>query len=623
MLLVILLLTVVCYFLPGVLLHVWLRERGLTLPVCLGLGLAIVIVLDVWLASIAGYRFPLQLGLNVGLIGGLGMGVIRRPALAKNWAAWARSQWPWPFCGWAAVAAIFLVPAFVVPLPFDTDAQGFGLLALTVRLSGSITTLAPFWPEIKYLYSPALFLLAAQLSDLAGGATMPMVMLGLGHALAAATVGGVYAVGREFGGERASAWAAIFSVIGFALFSTVMDSAYTNVLGNFLTAAILVLIFRAAREPNRFNVALAVVALASLPLAHPDSIIHLLMAYLPFYFTIWLARDRPTAKQYLTLTVVIPALAIALCLPWLARVVPLVGGVNVHERQNPIWGHLYSLFQLNGWLAPVLAIFGLLLAMYRRTWFDLWLIGWAVMILEISSFGSLDALSRQTAADPMQIFYPFGVAWHATIIPVPVLAAMVVDKILPRRDAPRQSPRQSRAGWRVSAMAALLITVIAILAGIFSAPIIQFSKGRVFITGSLSSEADKQAMLWLRDHAPADALILNYPGIEGDWAPVIAERRTVHFREQLFYVGADSAWALQDKLRLAYLNPAAPESESAIRDAGVDYILAPQVVGRPESFASAMRWRPPFTEPQISPFADAPYLELIRDFDGAQVWRVK
>ncbi|MEK9165148.1 MAG: hypothetical protein AAB342_07290, partial [Chloroflexota bacterium] len=486
MLFAILLLTVIFYFLPGALLHVWLREREFSLPVCLGLGLSIIIVLDVWAASIVGYRFPLQVGLNAGLIIGLALGLRRRSSLVTEWIAWARRHWPMPFFGWAAAAAVFLVPAFVVPLPFDTDAQGFGLLALTVRLSGSITTLAPFWPEIKYLYSPAFFLLAAQLSDLAGGATMPLVMLGLGHALAVATVGGVYAVGREFGGARAGAWAAIFSVIGFALFSTTMDSAYTNVLGNFLTAAILVLLFRAAREPHPLNVALAVVALASLPLSHPDSIIHLLMAYVPFYFTIWLARDRPTAKQYAALTLAIPALAVALCLPWIIRVLPLVGGINVHERQNPISSHVYSLFQYNGWLAPVLAIFGLLLAMRRRTWFDLWLISWAVMILEISAFGNLDALSRRTAADPMQIFYPFGVAWHATIIPVPVLAAMAVAAL----------PQTLRGSKTLGVC--LSVIAFALAAGIFSAPIIQLTKGRVFITGSLSSAADKQAMSWLR-----------------------------------------------------------------------------------------------------------------------------
>lgn len=611
MLLLILLFTCLCYFLPGVLLHVWLRGRGLTLPVCLGLGLAGLIVLDVWVASIVGYRFPAQLSVNVIVVAVLGWRVRREiPA----WLAWLRTQWPWPAVGWGAVAAIFVVPAFVVTLPYDTDATGFGLLALTVRLSGSIITMAPFWPEIKYFYSPGFFLLAAQLSDMAGGLTMPTVVLGLGHALAVATVAGVYAVGREFGDERVGAWAAVFSVIGFALFSTTMDSGYTNLLGNFLTTAILVLVFRAARTPNRFSIVLAAVSLASLPLAHPDSIIHLLMAYAPFYFTIWLARERPTRNQYLTLTVIVPAIAIALCLPWIARVLPLLSGVHVHERQNPSPYHLQVLLQYSGVLSVILAVAGLGVALWRRRWFDVWLVTWVVMILEISSFGNLDALSRRTAADPMQAFYPFGVAWHAPIIPFPVLAAMAVCAFpLIREWTP---PRK----WRVAFSVAVI--VLAVGAGIFSDPILRASKGRVYIVGSLASEADKRAMLWLRDNTPADAFVLNYVGIEGDWVPVIAERKTVQFREQLFYIGAQPFWDLQERLSEAYLDPAAPESEAAIHAAGVDYVFVPQVIGRPESFAEMQRWRPPFIKPLKSPFADAPYLELVQDFDGAQIWKV-
>jgi len=73
---------------------------------------------------------------------------------------------------------------------------------------------------------------------------------------------------------------------------------------------------------------------------------------------------------------------------------------------------------------------------------------------------------------------------------------------------------------------------------------------------------------------------------------------------------------------VAYLDPAVPESEAAIHAAGVDYVFVPQVIGRPDSFAEMQRWRPPFIEPLKSPFADAPYLELVQDFDGAQIWKV-
>ena len=77
------------------------------------------------------------------------------------------------------------------------------------------------------------------------------------------------------------------------------------------------------------------------------------------------------------------------------------------------------------------------------------------------------------------------------------------------------------------------------------------------------------------------------------------------------------------ELRVAYHDPASPESEKKVRAANIGYVLIPQVIGNPDSFKSAQRWRPPFIESMKSSFADAKYLELIKDFDGAQVWKVK
>ena len=65
-------------------------------------------------------------------------------------------------------ALIFIIPALIAPVPLDTDAQGFGYLALTARLGGGFDTLAPFHPEIHYLYSPGFPALVAYLSHQLG-----------------------------------------------------------------------------------------------------------------------------------------------------------------------------------------------------------------------------------------------------------------------------------------------------------------------------------------------------------------------------------------------------------------------------------------------------------------------
>jgi hypothetical protein len=58
--------------------------------------------------------------------------------------------WPGPreLAFFTMVAIIFAAPALTLPVPLDTDAQGFGYLALALRDGGSLTTLAPYHPEI-------------------------------------------------------------------------------------------------------------------------------------------------------------------------------------------------------------------------------------------------------------------------------------------------------------------------------------------------------------------------------------------------------------------------------------------------------------------------------------------
>ena len=74
---------------------------------------------------------------------------------------------------------MFIIPALIAPVPLDTDAQGFGYLALTARLGGGFDTLAPFHPEIHYLYSPGFPALIAYLSHQLG-LGIQMIEMGVG-----------------------------------------------------------------------------------------------------------------------------------------------------------------------------------------------------------------------------------------------------------------------------------------------------------------------------------------------------------------------------------------------------------------------------------------------------------
>ena len=82
--------------------------------------------------------------------------------------------------------------------------------------------------------------------------------------------------------------------------------------------------------------------------------------------------------------------------------------------------------------------------------------------------------------------------------------------------------------------------------------------------------------------------------------------------------------AEQERLRNFWLDPARPEHAQLLAETGIDYVLVPQIVAAPESFALAWRWHEPdaWSLPMASAVADASWLTLVFEQDGAQVYAV-
>ena len=104
----------------------------------------------------------------------------------------------------------------VLPVPLDTDAEGFGYLALTLRESGDYSSLAPWHPEIGYLYSPGLTGMIAHLSahfDLG----MHILQLVFGAMTASLFVWTAYDLGCEWEGPRTGRAFMLAALIGTGL----------------------------------------------------------------------------------------------------------------------------------------------------------------------------------------------------------------------------------------------------------------------------------------------------------------------------------------------------------------------------------------------------------------------
>ncbi len=534
-------------------------------------------------------------------------------------------RWTWPsprdLAFLVVVIALFGAVVAVLPVPLDTDAQGFGYLALTLRDGHDYTTLAPWHPEIEYLYSPGQPGLIAHLSARLdpGIHTLQLV---LGAVTAVLFVWTAYDLGCVLNGPRTGRGLMLAAMIGTGLITAFMDSHYTALLALTFSLGFITFTLHFLHTWRWSSALFAAICLAGVPLSQPDTAIALIMGYAPWLVVVWWSDPRPTWRAWLVIAGVIPLVALGIVAPWLVSISDLLGS-GIESPFVVETSHWRTLVLMHGGLIVGLAAIGAVIGLRRRTPAQVLMLVWLVMIVEFSTLGLLEKTIPDLVGPLLKYDYPFSLAWHGPIIPYTVLGGLALVWLADRAGADRVDRWVRRLALPVSALA-----LTGIAAGVvFFDPLLAASKdtGLAFY-GAFSSSADVDAMRWLRDNTPPDARILNHPGPhEADWAPVIAERDTVFFRPQPFFRNTYSAGAEQDALRVFWENPADPANRARLLVAGVRYVLVPQVFGNPASFDDMLRWRRPLPEAAAYlpvPVRDARYLRLVYDHDGAQVYEV-
>jgi hypothetical protein len=563
--------------------------------------------------------------------GTLAVGMTRAESKGAEYAD-ADAGWPGPhdLFFFMFVALVFIIPTLILPAPLDTDAQGFGYLALMARQSGSFSTLAPYHPEITYLYSPGFTAIVAYLSQQLGTG-LHQVQMGVATVLGFLLVWLAYDLGSDVRHKALGRAMAVAMLGGVGLFTAYMDSHYTTLLGLTFALAFLIYALRFLRDQRLPDAIAAGLMLGAVALSHPDTTIILMLGYVPWLATMWLGRPRPTLRTWLGLALGIPAIALVGIAPWLWNIYPLLGAAIVSPfARDP--NHWRVLVLYHGvWIVPV-AVWGAVVGLRRRgmmhhapTTTDLTqqaailAVGWLALILDFSTLGILERLAPWLVAPLLRYDYPFSIAWHGPIIPYTILGGIGLHWIWEWWLQARFGARAGRYAYAI--IGALMLIALGML--VFNRELLAFSKGRVGFFGAFASHADVQAMEWLRENAPMDARILNFPGPqEGDWAPVIAQRDSVYYRMQPFFQGAEASLEEQARLRAFWEDPANPDNAALLEAAGIDYVIVPQVVTNPASIETMFRWRAPFTEALAmrSLIEDTPYLRLVFDADGARVY---
>ena len=537
-------------------------------------------------------------------------------------------------------ALVFVIPALLFPVPLDTDAQGFGYLALMLREGGDFTSLAPWHPEITYLYAPGFSAIVAYLSAQIG-AGMHEAQLGVGAMLGVFAVWLAYDFGAELRDKRLGRAMVLALLLGGGLFSAFLDSHYTALLGLVFTLAFFTFAHRWLRDGYPADAIAAALMLGALVLAHPDMTIITGLGFAPWLLL--LAADRRVRPaswwRWGWLALGVPALA-ALCIsPWLLSSAALLGGdiVSPFERSADHWRVLLLPPYQGVWLLP-LVVLGAVVGLRRRAGLPqrratLLALAWLALALDFSTTGLLARLAPGLLAPVLRYDYPFSIAWHGPIIPYTLLGGYGALHLWENGGKRRLDPFLRRTAWPLFA-AGFVLALALVLA---REPLLRASKSGlparvVKLHGAFASAADVAALEWLRDHSAAEARLLNFPAPhEGEWAALIAERDAVYYRWQPFFRGTAASLAEQEAFLEFWRDPAAPEHEASLRAAGITHVVLPQIVSRPELHPEMYRWREPFasaaewqmtSDGAADALADAPYLELVFEQRGARVYAV-
>lgn len=588
------------------------------------LVLGLIVVAGVDLTAVAGFH-PIAIATLA--IGGAVPGVVAARAHAGTWLVSPRAR----LVGLAAIP--LAIPMLLLPVPLDTDAQGFGLLALALREGGTMDTLAPWRPGIAYLYAPGATLVYATVSSLLG-TSLPAVMMGVSHAAVLLVVWLAWDFGDELGRAVRTPvddrwpWACCAgAAASLGVWTSLLDAHYTAVLALLFTLAAITALLRVRRTGRGRDLAAVTVAVAAVGVTHADSAIVLGLGLAAFGAASLLTREGHGWRRTLV-SVTVPVVGAAvLASPWLVTIAPLLQS-DVRSPFDVSGAHWRQLVLLHGVVWPALAVAGAIVVVPARAAWTVAMLLWMALLVDASITGRLERLVPLLA----RFTYPYSVAWHGPLIPYLALGSAAVAWTLSHlgwRSAPRPGV------WTFGLVGGAALVVVAA-----SGALLPLTKPYVSIYGAFASANDVAAMRWIRDRAPREARILNYPGDypvrdwEAHWAPVIAERDAVYFRMQPFYVERrgsavdpratlQAAHAEQQAMLAVWRDPADPAHAAVLAAAGIRYVLVPEWLTDMASLDHAWRWRPPARLEGVRARIDAaPYLHLVFQAGGARVYEL-
>lgn len=517
-----------------------------------------------------------------------------------------------------SIALISLpLPKNGILIPMGDDPATSTLAATMIAQQGKIpTSWAPYFPEqTQFTYPPGYPSIIAFLYVLDPSVSMP-ILVSLFSAFFAIIHGEIFVLTRRVSHDNrialgATALSALLSVGFYQMMTYGRFPALTGVA---LTLCLLFFSYLYSVSGSRKMLLLAGVTLASLFITYSVSFITATI-FVVLFFSFGLIFFENRKKSVFGGTT-IAVIGVGLSLPWVFNILGrLTIKVPLKEYQALlIWFNTNSvrsefgsgnLFMYYGYWLLLFGIIGLLAVLVRRR-IGSFLLAWflsivLIMLNEVFQIHFPDWYYLQSGAflNPLLSF------------PLVVLGGIGFVKLY---DFLKNRLRHSSRKFMKTYLPLLIVASLLLTTYYFeSKPILANAE----VQTNRISTADYNAMIWISNNTPQDAVIFNdhWVGSPSTWIPVISHRRIVMPLLSVSEVGwSNMMFTRQDESLIIAGSPNSTEALSILKKYNVSYIYLSNTVS-----SQVQYWRNNF-DPNL--FLQSPHYEVAFNEDNAWVLKV-
>ncbi len=444
--------------------------------------------------------------------------------------------WPGPedLAFFALVALVVITPLFHLAAPLGVQGQITAFHSLTTREGESFSSLAPFAPQSGVVVAPGFHALSAYLS-LQLDHNIPLIQLSISAVVVFLLVWLAYDFGAELHDKRLGRAMAIALLLCAGMHRSFLDGHFSELLALLFTAAFLLYALRLLRQFNLADLVAGGLMLGAVIITNLSLSLVAFFGFLSILGVAWLDRHYAiTLESRLALTFGLPLAALLGIAPWLLKNLPLMLPIS----PSPFTAELNNLSHMTrdqGAFILPLAVYGMWSGLRARGSLrraSRLMLVWLLLVVEASLIGALGSIAPPLGA----LTNAPNLARHGSILPYAFFAGLALLRIWDAHVATMVKYRLRRLAYRLMALSAFLI----LLVGSAFQPLLNALRPALDLPPATITGDELEAMTWLRENTPPDALVLAADG--NAWLPVFAERRAPDFRAVRYF-----EWRLLDR----------------------------------------------------------------------------